>query len=166
MRSVNHANRGMGLEWTLNYANLQYTAKGIANIRKVSTPWKVVRSGNRIVSAYPEGDSTVDYMGDLQGRSICFEAKSTKETTSMPLSNFHEHQIEFLRKWSGIKFIIVELAAYNETYFMPVPFLLEYWDGLKGRKSIPIDEIRTLGRIEQGSGIILHYLEHVEVKDP
>lgn len=164
MTIVNYANRGMGLETLIDFANQQYRNQGIAQVDKIATPVKVTKLvQGRIRDGWFEKKSTVDYIGAYKGRAIAFDAKSTREKTSMKLDNFEAHQVEFLRRWSGIKFVIVELSAFRETYFMPVPLLLEYWDGLKGRKSIPFEEIRTLGRIEQGSGIVLHYLKHVEV---
>lgn len=159
---TSHANRGMGLQMLIDTANAQYNAKGIAHIERVATPWQVVRQGNRIVSAFPTGPSTVDYMGEIgdAATSICFEAKQTKET-SFPLSNYEEHQIEFMRKWRGHKFTIIEWLKYREIYRVPLDLTLFYWDGTKtgGRKSIPYADMKDRAHlVTSGRGIVLDYL--------
>ncbi|OAB48489.1 Holliday junction resolvase RecU [Paenibacillus antarcticus] len=162
------ANRGMKFEELINYANDQYTAKGIANIKKISTPWTVLRQGKRITSAFPSGPSTVDFMGDWQGKSICFEAKSTKNEKSFPFSNFEEHQIEFIRSWKGESFALIHFETHNETYLIDRINLLRMWDEqmLGGRKSIPYKWFQESGRlIEKGGyqnqGIVLDYLSAI-----
>ncbi|MGF7046361.1 recombination protein U [Paenibacillus sp. DS2015] len=156
----------MKFEELITYSNDQYTAKGIANIKKVSTPWTVIRKGPKIVNAFPSGPSTVDYMGDWQGRSICFEAKSTKNETSFPFSNFGEHQIEFMRSWKGETFALIHFETFNETYLVDRVSLLMMWDEqmLGGRKSIPYKWFQASARLidkgeHQNKGIILDYLQ-------
>jgi len=163
-----YANRGMKFEELIIYANDQYEAKDIANIKKVSTPWTVIRKGPKIVNAFPSGPSTVDYMGDWQGKSVCFEAKSTKNETSLPFSNFEEHQIEFIRSWKGESFALIHFESHNETYLIDRVSLLRMWDEqmLGGRKSIPYKWFQESGRlIEKGEyqnkGIVLDYLSAI-----
>lgn len=165
MKKISHANRGMGLETLIIYANEQYEKKGIANIRKVSTPWNIIRSGKTIVGAFPEGPSTVDFMGDYQGRSICFEAKSTQNKTSFPLSNFEEHQIEFMRKWKGLAFALIEFSAHKEVYYLESARLLDAWDThlASGKASIPYEFFKNRCRLVQPSRTVLDYLKNVEV---
>jgi recombination protein U len=152
----------MGLETLIEYANAQYAAKGIAQIQKVSTPWKVIRNGTKIVSAFPEKKSTVDYIGDYNGHSICFEAKSTENKTSFPLSNFEAHQIMFMHKWKGIKFAIIEFTTHKETYFIPFDYLFaRYTDS----KSIPYKWIAEHPKIGSGNGIFLDYLKHIDLSE-
>lgn len=165
---MSYANRGMGFEELINYVNDQYKAKGIANIKKISTPWKVVRNGTRIINAFPEGPSTVDYMGDWEGRSICFEAKSTENETRLPFGNFEEHQIEFIRSWKGIAFALVHFESHNETYLIDRLSLLRMWDEqmLGGRKSIPYKWFQESARLIkkggcQNKGIVLDYLSAI-----
>lgn len=158
-----HANRGMHFEEIINYTNAQYERKGIASIRKVSTPWKVIRDGKRIVKAFPEGPSTVDYMGDWKGKSICFEAKSTNSTSSIPFKNFEDHQIEFIRRWQGIGFALIHFEYYKETYLIDKKDLLEKWDlqYKGGRKSIPYEWFQQNAKpIKQGM-FLLDYLAAV-----
>lgn len=136
-RKGNDANKGMGLEKLITMACEQYEAQGIANIKKVSTPWTVIRKGPRIVNAFPTGQSTVDFMGDYNGQAICFEVKETTNKTSFPLSNFEEHQIEFIRKWKGKSFAIIQFKSHDHTFVISKEQLLSAWDGqAEGRKSI------------------------------
>lgn len=165
MSQVNYANRGMGLESLIEYANEQYSRKGIANIKKVSVPWKITRDHKgKINGAFPEGQSTVDYMGDYKGISVCFEAKETENKTSFPLSNFEPHQIEFIRKWQGIAFAIIHFKSHNKTFFLEKNQLINSWDQAQGgnRKSIPYKWFEDwTDEIDQNNGIVLDYLSHL-----
>lgn len=161
-----YANRGMAFEEAITYTNEQYERKRIANIKKVSTPWKVIRKGKKIVNAFPEGPSTVDYMGEWAGRAICFEAKSTKNPTSFPFSNFEEHQIEFLRRWEGICFALIHFETYGKTFLIKKNDLIQKWDqqSTGGRKSIPYDWfVENAKQVEQGKHMVdyLGAAEHV-----
>lgn len=161
---MNYANLGRSLESLINYASEQYRQKGIATIQKISTPWVVQRSGTRIVGAFPEGPSTVDYMGDYDGHSICFEAKQHKAATAFPLKNIEPHQIEFMRNWRGIKFFIIEWIHYKEVYRVSWDTIIRYWDVAEntgGRKSIPYSDMQHEKLIKSGRGISLDYLEGV-----
>ena len=160
---MSYANRGMRFEELVIYACQQYERKGIANIKKVSTPWKVVRDRKRIVSAFPEGPSTVDFMGDYEGRSICFETKSTESSTSIPFSNFEEHQIEFIRRWKGISFALIHFEPFDETYLISKEHLLQWWDAqyTGGRKSIPYDWFKENAKPIKSGSYALDYLAAV-----
>lgn len=159
-----YANRGMVFEEMINYTNAQYERKGIASIRKVSTPWKVIRKGKRIVDAFPEGPSTVDFMGDWQGKSICFEAKSTKSETSIPLNNFEEHQIEFIRRWQGIGFALIHFESHDDTFLITKKDLIEKWDlqNKGGRKSIPYEWFTQNAKPVKRGMFLLDYLAAVK----
>lgn len=164
MTTTNHANRGRGLESLLNYANEQYRAKGIATIQKIATPWVVIRQGNRITSAFPEGASTVDYMGDIDGESICFEAKQTQSEISFPLRNIEPHQMEFMRNWNGYKFFIIEWVHYNEIYRVAWETVALLWheaENGKGKKTIPYKFMKHETLLKPGRGIMLDYLNGV-----
>lgn len=165
--AINYANRGMGLETLIEYANAQYLHKGIANIQKLATPVKVMKLSRegRIRDGWYEKKSTVDFMGDYSGRSVCFEAKSTKEETSFPLKNFEKHQIEFMRKWKGASFVLIELSKFREVYFVHYSWIISWWDEMQvgGRKSIPYSELRLLDKVGGGNGVVLDYLKFVEV---
>lgn len=50
-----------------------------------------------INEAYFRTPSTTDYNGVYQGYYIDFEAKETKNKTSFPLNNIHDHQVEHMK---------------------------------------------------------------------
>ena len=160
---TSHANRGMALESLIEHANAQYAAKGIATIQKVATPWKVIRNGNQIVSAFPEKKSTVDFIGVFGGKPIAFDAKSTLLKSRIPYSNFEKHQIEFMESWvrnGGTAFFIVEFAVHNERYLLTFSQWMshETWTG----ESITYNWFtNNCSRIESANGIVLDYLKEV-----
>jgi recombination protein U len=159
--AVRYANRGMGLEQMIEYANAQYAARGIALIQKIATPWKVVRRGNQIVSAFPEKKSTVDFVGVYKGVPIAFDAKSTENKTRIPLANFEQHQIEYLIQWlryGGEAFYIIEFKTIGEVYKLNIMDFWEWYSRNKD-KSLTLDWIREKGtKVDQGFGIALDYL--------
>ena len=92
-----YGNRGMTLEEDINETNAFYCATGRGLIHKKPTPVQIVnvhypkRSAAVITEAYFKQPSTTDYNGVYKGRHIDFEAKETRNKTSFPLSNIHEH---------------------------------------------------------------------------
>ena len=60
------------------------------------------------------------YNGVWKGKYIDFEAKETKNKTSFPLSNIHEHQIQHMKsvtEQDGIAFLIVKFSSLDR-YFI------------------------------------------------
>src|SRR5690606_6305981 len=121
-----YGNRGMTLEEDINETNLYYLEQEIAVIHKKPTPVQIVnvdypkRSAAVIKEAYFKQASTTDYNGIYKGRYIDFEAKETKNKTSFPLQNFHEHQIKHMSdcvKQDGICFVILRFSSTDEIYF-------------------------------------------------
>src|SRR6476620_418035 len=96
-RVSTYSNRGMTLEDDINHSNAFYVESGIAVIHKKPTPVQIVdvhypkRSAAVIKEAYFKQASTTDYNGVYNGHYIDFEAKETKNKTSFPLKNFHDH---------------------------------------------------------------------------
>lgn len=152
---ISYANRGMTLEEDINKSNEYYLEIGKAVIHKKPTPVQIVnveypkRSAAVIKEAYFKLASTTDYNGLYRGKYIDFEAKETKNKTSFPLRNFHEHQIQHMSsivKHGGIAFVILRFSALNEMYILDASYLISYWDEQKdGRKSIPKKDIETVG---------------------
>lgn len=156
LKKLSHSNRGMTLEDDLNETNQYYLDKGIAVIHKKPTPVQIVnvdypkRSAAVIKEAYFKQASTTDYNGVYNGRYIDFEAKETRNKTSFPLQNFHEHQIQHMKrviKQKGISFVILCFAFHGEIFLLNGNHLFTYWDNhLNGeRKSIPKQDIEELG---------------------
>jgi recombination protein U len=160
--TVNYANKGRGFEEQIIASCKHYRQEGAAVIQKIATPWTVIRKGSRIVNAFPSGPSTVDFCGDFKGRSIAFEAKSTKNRTNIPLGLFESHQMAFLRSWEGIAFAIVEASALNEVRIIPIEILLSWWDGYMMRKSIPMSTFLSFPKVERNKHGFLDFLEGVK----
>ncbi|WP_042145605.1 Holliday junction resolvase RecU [Paucisalibacillus sp. EB02] len=150
------SNRGMTLEEDINLTNQYYLDMDLAIIHKKPTPIQIVkvnypkRSAAVITEAYFKQASTTDYNGIYRNRYVDFEAKETKNKTSFPLANIHEHQIthmESVVQHGGICFMIIHFASHNETYYLEADKLLPYWyeKAANGRKSIPYDYIKQQG---------------------
>ena len=137
-----YGNRGMTLEAELNDSNKYYLESNIAVIYKKPTPIKVVKQINeKIVKAYFEKPSTTDYNGLYKGKYVDFEAKETKNTTSFPLKNIHNHQIKHMEqiiKHNGICFVIIRFTKLNKTYLLFAKDLIKFINTNK-RKSIPLE---------------------------
>lgn len=150
--SISAANRGMDLESAINQTNSYYVQKNIALIYKRPTPINVVKvdyskGSPRITHAYFEKQSTTDYNGVYKGKYIDFEAKSTINKTSFPLSNIEKHQIQHLKdviQNKGIAFFIIQFSSFNEVYLLDASFVIEFYE--KGdRKSIPYKVVSDKG---------------------
>lgn len=147
---ISHKNRGITLENEINSSNEYYREIEKAYIYKKPTPIKIVkvdypsRDKAVIKEAYFTVPSTTDYNGLYKGKYIDFEAKETKNKTSFPLSNIHEHQIQHLDniyKNNGISFLIVRFTKLNETYLLETNIFIDYIKK-ENKKSIPIDFFR------------------------
>ncbi|MET3696077.1 recombination protein U [Bacillus oleivorans] len=153
---IEYGKRGMSLEEDLNATNEYYRQAGIAVIHKKPTPIQIVqvdypkRSSAVIREAYFRQPSTTDYNGVYKGRYIDFEAKETKNNTSFPLKNVHEHQIEHIKaviKQQGITFIIIRFGLTDEIFLLEGVHLLSFWNRMVdgGRKSISKEELTEVG---------------------
>src|SRR5690554_6898251 len=97
------SNLGMTLEKDVEETNLYYLETKRAVIHKKPTPVQIVdvsypsRNKAKIVEAYYRTPSTTDFNGIYKGYYIDFDCKETKSTTSIPLANIHNHQIEHLK---------------------------------------------------------------------
>ena len=154
--TVSYGSRGMFLETLLNQTNDYYRLKKIAVIHKKPTPVQVVkvdypkRSAAVIKEAYYRHASTTDYNGVYRGCYIDFEAKETKNKTSFPFINIHEHQLQHMENCiyqGGIVFIIFYFSSLNEYYLLESQYLISFIRNNKdGKKSIPLNYIRDNGK--------------------
>ena len=171
---IDFANRGMSFESAINESNAYYLAHGLAVIHKKPTPVQIVkvdypkRSRAKIVEAYFRQASTTDYSGVFKGHYIDFEAKETRQKKSMPLKNFHAHQIEHMRQvveQGGICFVLLHFSTLKETYLLPAIHLIHYYNSDQGKKSMPLIYIRKFGYVvEMNSFPSLPYLTVIEKK--
>ena len=161
--------RGSFLEDCINQSNQIYLEQGLAVVQKLPTaikPVKLDKEHGTIKLAYFDEKSTVDYMGNVQGIPICFDAKETN-LKSLPISNIHEHQIKFMdafQKQEGLSFLIVFFKQMDQTFLLPFESLKPFWDHAKdgtGRKSIPYSAFNPKLLIPSQGNILVHYLESI-----
>ncbi|KGA99098.1 recombinase RecU [Alkalihalobacillus alcalophilus ATCC 27647 = CGMCC 1.3604] len=154
---ITYSNRGMSLEDDINETNEYYLQVKKAVIHKKPTPVQIVqvdypkRSAAVIKEAYFKQASTTDYNGVYKGRYIDFEAKETKNKTSFPLQNFHEHQIQHMQAvldQEGIAFILIRFSITDQVFLLDASYLITCYLAQKnGRKSIPKKEIEKCGHL-------------------
>lgn len=164
---ISQANRGKALENLIEAANAVYEFQNVAIIQKIPTPTKVVRAfdpasqKSRIVSAFHEKKSTVDFVGVVMGgKSVAFDAKSTLNKTMLRLDAIEPHQYDFLEKFQeidGVSFLIVEFAEVGEIY--RIDFDTVKRAKKNGKKNILLSDIRKeCQRCSQTGVNPLHYL--------
>ena len=160
--------RGSLLEELINKTNAAYLEDDLAVIQKLPTAIKPVELDSErgvITLAYFDGQSTVDYMGNIQGIPVCFDAKETSKMY-LPLSNIHEHQLKFMEKFSaqgGVSFILVNFTATDSVFLLEFETLKQAWDNAArgGRKSIPSEDFSSRLKITRNGRYLIHYLEAV-----
>ena len=142
--------RGSMLEEALNMTNEQYRKEHLALVQKIPTPITPInidKEHRHITLAYFEQKSTVDYIGNVQGVPICFDAKECAGER-FALQNIHEHQMEYMQDFErqdGIAFLIV--------YFK------EAGAAEGGRKSFLRHELDQDYQIRTSNQIFIHYLD-------
>lgn len=154
---IDYSNRGMTLESDINETNSYYLTHGRAVIHKKPTPVQIVnvdypkRSAAVIKEAYFKQPSTTDYNGVYRGKYLDFEAKETRNKTSFPIQNFHEHQMEHMKKvlaQDGICFVIVRFTTFDETYLLDASHVIKAFETKETkRKSIPKSYIDSYGHL-------------------
>ncbi|MBQ9277909.1 MAG: Holliday junction resolvase RecU [Lachnospiraceae bacterium] len=157
--------RGSTLEELINYSNEIYREKELGLVQKIPTPItpvKIDKENGNISLAYFEKDSTVDYIGVVQGVPICFDAKECASDT-FSLNNIHEHQIKFMEdfeKQQGISFLIIMFSSKNEYYYMRFSELKKYLDRVKEghAKNFKYAELDKNYFIPSEAGVVVHYL--------
>lgn len=158
--------RGSVLEEALNITNEKYRQEKLALVQKIPTPitpMEIDRERHQITLAYFEQKSTVDYIGNVQGVPICFDAKECA-TDTFPLQNIHEHQINYMREFeeqSGIAFLIIYFTQAEEYYYVPFRDVYAFWNRAQagGRKSFRREELDAGYLISFSNQIYIHYLE-------
>lgn len=158
--------RGSSLEDIINFTNEMYRQKGLALIQKIPTPItpvEISKEKRTITLAYFDQQSTVDYIGVVQGIPICFDAKDTAQK-SLPIQNIHEHQIQFMSEFQtqkGISFLLVHFSEFNTYHFLPFDVLNTYWENAQkgGRKSIPYSAFENKYYIQNKNNGYIGYLE-------
>ena len=161
--------RGSTLEEFINHTNERYDELGLALIQKIPTPItpvKIDKENRHITLAYFEKVSTVDYIGSVQGIPVCFDAKECS-TDTFPLTNIHEHQMEFMAKFEkqgGISFLILYYSARNLLYYMRFDEIKRFWERAKqgGRKSFRMEELDQTFFMELRNNCYVPYLDYIQ----
>jgi recombination protein U len=131
------------LQSKINAVNIEYRKNKSAIIIFQETP--IIQTRKGLVRKL----STVDYIGNFKnkfgnGQGIAFDAKMCDSTTSIPLGNFKEHQLLFLKYWEetgGKAFFLVHFyKLYKDKAFMTPISLVDNYFFQQKRKSIPIHE--------------------------
>lgn len=162
--------RGSALEEIINYTNEDYRSRNLALVQKVPTPITPInidQQTRHITLAYFDQQSTVDYIGVVQGVPVCFDAKEC-QTDTFPLANVHEHQVHFMEDWEkqdGIAFLLLYYTTRQEAYYLPFRDLKFFWDRMQsgGRKSFRFEEIDKNYKVNLKNGVYLHYLEALQL---
>lgn len=147
---TNKSNKiGAEFEKKLTEQFKQYRKDKKAYIFKVPTEFVILRKGAKIVSAFPKKQSPcLDYIGILNdGDVIVFEAKTTANKTSFPLSNIKDYQfnlIDEINYYVDCVFFIIEFREYNEIYLVKGDAIKEFKEN-NTRKSIPYKDFKDLG---------------------
>lgn len=170
-KGVNFSDRGMTLEQQINESNKYYLNEEIAVVHKKPTPIQIVkvdypkRSKAVIREAYFRQASTTDYNGVYRGYYIDFEAKETKNKSSFPLKNFHQHQIDHLAaclRQKGICFTIIRFASLERYFVTPASFVIACWRD-SAKSSMTLTEINQHSiEIKSGFRPTLPYLTAVD----
>lgn len=158
--------RGSTLEELINLTNEAYLRHRLAAIQKISTPITPVEfdKGKGVITlAYFDKESTVDYIGNVQGVPVCFDAKETS-LKSLPIQNIHEHQMRFMEAYAtggAAAFILVHFSFCDEYYLIDFNMIKSYYDAAQagGRKSIPYTAMKEEYQIFRKGEFLLHYLE-------
>lgn len=162
--------RGSTLEELVNLTNELYKEKKLGLVQKIPTPItpvKIDSETGQIKLAYFEKDSTVDYIGVVQGIPVCFDAKECA-TDTFPLRNIHAHQVEFMKSFEeqqGISFLILMFSHRNEFYYLRFRELLTYLKRAKEghAKNFKYDELDSRYFIKSESGAAVHYLKGLQL---
>lgn len=142
------ANRGMKFEHQIEEQCGLYKQECIAYIDKLPTDWMIKRVGGKIVSGYPRAKSKLDFYGVLSnGMAIFIEAKSTK-SSSLPLSNFKDHQfvyIEEISKYTPYVYVLIQMRKYDDRVFLVEGLKILEFKNNESRKSLPLDWLESNG---------------------
>jgi len=142
------ANRGKKLEKMLNAQNLIYRKRGLAVIYNLPLPVAITNMGPIPIS------TPTDYIGSIgpYGQAVAFDAKETKNKTSFPLANIHDHQLNFLTLFektggrSGFLIWFTELGD-TEAFWTPASFIENFME-TETRKSIPYKTFKDEWRVD------------------
>lgn len=139
--------RGSMFEDLINYSIEKDRLAKLSLIQKIPTPITPVEmdENRHITLAYFEKPSTVDYIGNVQGLPVCFDAKECN-TDTFPLANVHPHQVLFMKDFEaqdGVAFLLIYYKKRDLIYYLPYRDLAFFWERMEkgGRKSFRFQEL-------------------------
>ena len=161
--------RGSVLEDLINRSNEIYLEKGLALIQKIPTPITPIqmdKQSRHITLAYFEQNSTVDYIGCVQGIPVCFDAKECSSDT-FALQNLHEHQVRFMtefEKQGGVSFLLIYYSGRDLLYYLTYQSMMKFWERKEagGRKSFRMEELDMDYILQPRQGIFVPYLDGLQ----
>ena len=161
--------RGSALEELINMTNDIYRERNLALVQKIPTPITPVefdKNSRQITKAYFEKDSTVDYIGAVQGIPVCFDAKECS-VDKFPLQNIHTHQVDFMERFEtqgGISFLLLYFTGKNACYYLPLRRLQFFLERTRNghAKYFTVDELEDKYLIGREGPVLLHYLEGIK----
>ena len=127
VKDETQAHRGMPLEDLINLTNDAYRRDHVALIQKVPTNFLPIRGDRgKVVSCKVVQKSGVDYLGQVGGTPLAFEAKNSA-SDSILFSRVEPHQAAFLDDWlaSGKGSLAFVLVGFKLNRFFLVPW--EFW---------------------------------------
>lgn len=140
--TTNIVNRGMSFERNIEKTNDYYKNNNIAIVRKIPTPIRVTKFDNsgKIVGAFYEERSALDFNGIAYGKHIDFDTKETNLKTRFPFSIIKNHQLEYAKDiiiHGGISFFLIRFKAHDEVYILTIQEMNRYLKDNPENKSIP-----------------------------
>lgn len=123
IRGRQSAKRGMATE---HIAELWLMQQGYACVERIETPWRIHRSGGKIVRATPKARVSGDFTAiePYTGRHVHVEVKSRKADV-LKWSDFEEHQISALNRKAeaGASCLVIWVKSLSEirVYEWPIP---------------------------------------------
>ena len=164
------ANRGKAFEKMIVVSNKQYAMKRWAAVEKIEPPFKTLGYHRQYAYGYYESTGFVDFVGIANGRSLCFEAKSTNERTRFPLKSIKDFQYKILKDWyqqGSISFVLIEFEKRQVVFLLKFSQLQKWWEAMQagGRKSIPFEWFHfNCQRVMNDRGIPLDYLQALNIQ--
>ena len=158
----------MTFEKMINDTNDYYLSRGLAVIHKSLHPCKlsklIILSEAVPRLSRPTAKHLLRTTREFTvGITLILKPKETRQKQSMPMKNFHAHQIEHMDQvlnQGRICFVLLHFSSLKETYLLPAPYLIEFYKIDKGGKSMPLDYIQKHGYlIEQNILPSIPYLD-------
>ncbi|UJF15085.1 Holliday junction resolvase RecU [Jeotgalibaca sp. MA1X17-3] len=162
------ARSGSSFEKEIEQTNLFYIRQGVAAVIKIPTGTRMAGKVNGVPVWEPSHKTGCDFMGVHRGKGIAFEAKSTQNKTSFPLSIYKKdmvkpHQVRFLNEFQealGESFILIRFRVLDRTFKLNIKTYLALTKKAKeaNKTSLPLKWIESAAVEVERKGYTLDYL--------